>query len=107
MWSFFVTFLAILICPLVVSGISISSWVHALGAALVLSLLNITAKPVLVFLTFPITFLTLGLFLVVINALLLRATSAIVKGFTVRDWWAALWGSLFISVVRMIADWLF
>lgn len=102
MWSFFVTFVAILICPYVVSGITMGSWVNALGAAIVLSLLNITVKPVLVLLTLPVTFITLGLFLFVINMLLLKLTGAIVSGFSVNSWWAALWGALFISAIRLI-----
>jgi putative membrane protein len=104
MFSFIVTFIAILLTPHVVSGIRFDSWKTALITALVLTLLNWTLKPILVILTIPISILTLGAFLLIINALLLWFASKIVGDFHVRGFWAAFWGAMFISVMRLIFD---
>ena len=81
-------------------------WWKFLLVAVVFSLINSYIKPILRILTFPISILTLGLFLLVINALLLMLTGAISDqlnlGFTVRDFWAALLGSIVISIVGWI-----
>ena len=81
-------------------------WWKFLLVAVAFSLINSYIKPILRILTFPISILTLGLFLLVINALLLMLTGAISDqldlGFTVRDFWAALLGSIVISIVGWI-----
>ncbi|MBI3455249.1 MAG: phage holin family protein [Candidatus Rokubacteria bacterium] len=64
--------------------------------------MNAVVRPVLVILTFPLTLLTLGLFLFVLNALCLWLTSAIVKGFEVHGFWAALFGALLVGVVSWL-----
>ncbi|MCX8117623.1 MAG: phage holin family protein [Desulfobacterota bacterium] len=74
----------------------------ALVAAFILGIVNAVLRPVLVFLTLPITLLTFGLFLLVINGLMLWLVSALVKGFHVEGFWAALMGSILISVVSWI-----
>jgi putative membrane protein len=71
----------------------------ALLAGLVLALVNAVARPVLKILTLPLTLLTLGLFLFVLNAFCLWLTSALVPGFEVAGFWPAFWGALLISVV--------
>jgi putative membrane protein len=71
----------------------------ALLAGLVLALVNAVVRPVLKVLTLPLTLLTLGLFLFVLNAFCLWLTSAIVPGFDVQGFWAAFLGALLISVV--------
>ena len=70
--------------------------------AFLLGIVNAIIKPILVFLTFPITILTLGLFLLVINGLMLWLVSALVKGFYVNGFWGAVFGSILISLVSWI-----
>ena len=67
-------------------------------------MVNAVVGPILVLLTLPLTILTLGLFLLVINALMLMLVSAVVKGFEVKDFWTALFASLFIAVLSFFLD---
>jgi putative membrane protein len=76
----------------------------ALMASLVIGLLNIFVRPVLVLLTFPVTFVTVGLFLFVINALMFWAASSMLTGFQVRGFGAALIGSLLYSLLGVVID---
>ncbi len=91
--------LTVFMLPQLVPGISVSSFFVALMVALVLAVINVTLKPVLFLLTLPVTILSLGLFAFVLNALLLMLVSAVVPGFVVGGFFAALVGSLIISVV--------
>ena len=92
--------LAVLVAAYIVPGVRVSSFGGALGAAAVLGLLNLLVKPVLVVLTLPLTFLTLGLFLLVINALVLLLAGAVAPGWIrVRGFGPALLASLIISLV--------
>ncbi|MBI1847148.1 MAG: phage holin family protein [Candidatus Rokubacteria bacterium] len=95
---------AIWIAANVVPGIRVGGMGPTLIAALVLGAINAVVRPVLVFLTFPITLVTLGLFLLVLNAFCLWLTSKLVPGFVVQGFWAALLGSLLISVVSWILN---
>jgi len=70
-----------------------------------LGIVNAILRPVLVFLTFPITLVTLGLFLLVINGLMLWLVSALVKGFYVSGFWGAVLGSILISLVSWVLSW--
>jgi putative membrane protein len=70
--------------------------------AAVLGLLNIFVKPILIFFTFPITLFTLGLFLLVINALIILICSKLVSGFHVSGFWTALWFSILLSLSQAI-----
>lgn len=83
-------------------GIHIDSFVTALILALVLALLNILLKPIMVLLTLPITILTLGLFLLVINAAIIMLASKMVSGFKVDGFWWALLFSILLSVATSI-----
>ena len=94
--------LALLLAAHVVPGIRLESLVSALVAALALGLINAVVRPVLVVLTFPITLLTLGLFLLVLNAFCLWLVSVLVSGFHVAGFWPAFWGALLVSVVSWI-----
>ena len=85
-------------------GVSVASFSSALVAALVIGLLNMLVRPILVLLTIPITLLTLGLFLFVINALMFWAASGLVGGFHVGGFWAALLGSLIYSALGVLID---
>ncbi len=86
------------------SGVVISSFGAAMLAALVMGLLNAVVRPILVVLTLPVTVVTLGLFLFVINALMFWAASGLLAGFAVSGFVAALIGSLLYSVLGMLID---
>jgi putative membrane protein len=83
----------------VLPGITVASFGSALIAALVLGLLNALVKPVLILLTLPITVVTLGLFLLVLNALVFWFAGSILKGFQVNGFWWALIGAIVYSIV--------
>ena len=85
-------------------GVEVKSFVSALVAALVIGLFNVVLRPVLVVLTLPVTLITLGLFLFVINALLFWAAGEVLSGFQVHGFLAALLGSLIYSVLGMVID---
>src|SRR3954464_9374838 len=80
-------------------GVAVSSFGAALIAALVLGLVNAVIRPILVILTLPVTLLTLGLFLFIINALLFWFVAEVVHGFEVTGFGAALLGSILYSVI--------
>ncbi|MES3011927.1 MAG: phage holin family protein [Pseudomonadota bacterium] len=86
------------------SGVQVASFTSALLAAAVIGLFNVVLRPVMVVLTFPVTLITLGLFLFVINALLFWAASGLLAGFQVSGFWAALVGSLIYSVLGVIIE---
>jgi putative membrane protein len=93
---------ALLLVGKIVTGIEISGPVAALGAGLVLGLVNAVVRPILLFLTLPLTLVTLGLFIFALNAFCLLLTSYLVKGFEIQGFWAALWGSILVSVVSWL-----
>lgn len=95
---------ALLFVAYVYSGVEVRSFATAMIAALVIGLLNAVVRPVLVVLTLPVTVLTLGLFLFVINALLFWAAAAVLDGFVVRGFLAALIGSLLYTAIGMVID---
>ena len=84
-----------------VKGFEIQSGKIALWSALVLGLANGLVRPVLVFFTLPLTILTLGLFLIVINAGMLKLAAAIVKGFDIKGFRPALLGSVLLSLLNL------
>lgn len=100
--NWLVTALAVIIAAYLLPGVSVKSFFSALLVALVLGLINAILRPILVILTLPLTVVTLGLFIFVINALLVLLTSAIVPGFDVRNFWWALLFSLIFSIVSFI-----
>lgn len=94
--------LSIYLVAQILPGVHIVSFMTALLVAVVLGFVNVVVKPVLVLFTLPITILTLGLFLVVINALILLLVSAWVPGFTVDGFLTALVASVLISLVSTL-----
>jgi len=82
--------------------VEVSSFGRAMIVAAVLGLLNVFVRPIMIVLTLPITVLTLGLFLLVINALLLMFTGWLIDGFSVENFWWALLAAVIISVVNAI-----
>jgi putative membrane protein len=95
--------LALWLATAIVPGIEARSGATILGAALVLGLINAVVRPVLLVVTFPLTLVSLGLFIFVLNAFCLWLTAALVKGFTVRGFWAALFGAIIVSAVSWTA----
>ncbi|MDX1494154.1 MAG: phage holin family protein [Longimicrobiales bacterium] len=90
----------------IVSGINVQDGKAAIWGALALGLANWLVRPVLVILTLPVTVLTLGLFLLVINALMLMLAAALVDGFEVEDFGSAVVGSLVFAVMNFLVGWL-
>jgi putative membrane protein len=93
---------AIYLVAQIVPGITVDGVLTAVGAGLVLGLINAIVRPILIVLTLPVTLLTLGLFLFVLNAFCLWLTSQLVRGFEVHGRWAALFGALLVSVVSWL-----
>lgn len=97
---------ALLVVAKLVPGIDASSITTLFVMALVLGLLNAVVRPILLILTFPITVVTLGLFILVLNALVFWLAAAFVPGFSVDGFIAALLGALVFSVVSMVTSWI-
>ncbi|HSJ11169.1 MAG TPA: phage holin family protein [Gillisia sp.] len=83
-------------------GVAVASFGTAVIVAIVLALLNLIVKPILVLFTLPVTVLTLGLFLLVINAVIILLVDAFIAGFNVDGFWVALIFSLLLSIVQSI-----
>jgi putative membrane protein len=107
LFSWLVTTVAILIVTQVMRGVQVSSVGVAVVAAAILGILNALVRPILIFLTLPLTIVTFGLFLFVINALLFWLAGAIVPGFRVDSFGSALIGSLIVSVISLIVHSIF
>lgn len=95
---------ALLFVAWLYSGVEVRSFGSAMLAALVIALLNTVVRPVLVVLTLPVTVLTLGLFLFVINALMFWAASGLLDGFFVRGFGAALLGSILYTIFGVVIE---
>lgn len=93
--------LAVWVATALVPGIRFDSWQSLVIAALVLGILNAFVKPLLLLVSLPLLMFTLGLFIIVINALLLLLTDKLVSGFHVSSFWSAVLGSLIISIVSL------
>jgi putative membrane protein len=94
--------LSVIIAQYILPGVYVVDFFTALVVAALLTLLNLTIKPILIFLTIPITILTLGLFLLVLNAFLVLLAAEIIPGFSVDGfWWALLFG-LVLSLINSI-----
>lgn len=94
--------LAVLLLANVLPGIEVEGYVTAIIVALVLSLLNLIVKPVLIILTLPVTIITLGLFLLIINAVIILLADSFIGGFEVGNIWWALIFSLLLSILQSI-----
>jgi len=96
--------LAVLATAYLLPGVDVTDYQTALLTALVLSIANIIIKPLLILFTIPITVMTLGLFLLVINAIIILVTDYFVPGFSVTGFWWALAFSLIMSIFNSITD---
>lgn len=90
-----------------VDGIHVSSATTLILAALLLGVVNAIVKPVAVILTFPITLVTLGLFLLVVNAAMLSLVAALLPGVDIPWFWPAFWASIIVSIVSWIGSAMF
>ena len=99
---FLLSGLAVLLTAYLLPGVSVENYWYALLVALVLSLANVLVKPVLVILTIPITFVTFGLFLLVINAVIILLVDYLIDGFNVDGFWWALAFSLILSLFNSL-----
>lgn len=90
---------ALLAVPYVLHSVRVDSFGAALIAALILGLVNTLVRPVLVVLTLPVTLLTLGLFIFIINGLMFWVVAQLVDGFHVGGFWSAVGGALFYSII--------
>jgi putative membrane protein len=96
--------LAVFLTAYLLDGVDVDGYATALLVALLLSIANAVVKPILIILTIPITILTLGLFLLVINALMILLVDYFVTDFTVTGFWWALSASLILSLFNSIFD---
>ncbi|MBD1259544.1 phage holin family protein [Maribacter polysiphoniae] len=94
--------LAVVILAKVLPGVGVDTYTTAIIVAIVLSLLNFIVKPILVILTLPVTILTLGLFLLIINAIIILLADNLITGFSVDNIWWALLFSLLLSFLQSI-----
>jgi putative membrane protein len=94
---------AVVLAAYLVPGIMVASWQVALIAGLVLGLINLFVKPVLSILTIPINIITLGIFGIILNAILFWAAAYFVSGFSIANFMAALFGSIIVSIVLWLA----
>ena len=93
---------AVFICATVLPGAHVEGFLMAIAVAGVLAILNVLIKPILVILTIPITLVTLGLFLLVINTILVMLASWLIPGFTVDGFWWALVFSVLLSIINSV-----
>ena len=100
-----ITGIAVFLAVMIVPGIEVDSLPTGLIAGLVLTILNLLVRPILFVLTLPLIVLSMGLFLIVVNALLLGLTAYLVSGFSVTGFWPAVGGAIVISFVTMILNW--
>ena len=99
-----ITTVAVLVAAHIIPGIHYDTWQALLVATLVLGLLTAFLRPLLLLLSLPLLLVTLGLFTLVINALLLLLVGSLVQGFHVATFWDAFWGGLIISLVSLLLN---
>ncbi|MGB5597049.1 MAG: phage holin family protein [Crocosphaera sp.] len=100
--TWIITALSLLITAYLIPGIIIKGFVVAAIAALVMGLINAIVKPILLIFTLPLTVLSLGLFLFVVNAISFSLVSYFTPGFEIRTFWDALFGSIILSIVSSV-----
>lgn len=99
-----ITAIALWLAALVVPGMDLQGIGTVLGAALLLGIVNAFVRPLVVLLTLPLTILTLGLFLLVVNAMMLGLVSMLFQGFTLGGFWSAIFGAVFVSFFSWLAS---
>ena len=94
--------IAVIIASYLLPGVAVDSFMTAIIIAVILSVLNATVKPILIILTIPLTVFTLGLFLIVINALIVLMADSLISGFIVDNFWWALIFSVLLSLINAL-----
>jgi len=94
-----ITMVALFITAYIIPGMSIQGLFAGFVAALILGIVNVVVKPIFIVLTLPLTILTMGLFLLVVNGLMLMLSAALVPGFMVAGFWSAVFGAILLSIV--------
>lgn len=105
-YSFLISVLAVYVAAWLLPGVHLNGFWSSVGLTLVLALLNLV-KPILVLFTIPVTILTLGLFLLVIDALIVMLASRLLSGFSVDSFWWAILYSIILSIVSSIFNSIF
>lgn len=100
-----VSALGLWLASMLISGISVTGTGVLLAAGLLLGIVNAFIRPVMIVLTLPFTIITLGLFLFVVNAMMLGLVAWFLDGFAISGFWAALGGSIIISLTSWVASW--
>jgi putative membrane protein len=100
-----IAMLGLFIASALLSGVHIEGTGSVIVAALLLALVNAFVRPVAILLTLPLTIVTLGLFLLVINAAMFGLVAAILDGFSVAGFWSAVFGALIVSITSTVASW--
>ena len=98
--------LSLLAVAYVLPSVRVESFVVAMVAALVLGLINTSIRPLLLLVTLPLNILTLGLFTLVVNALMFWFATSFFEGFRVAGFWSAFWGAIVYSLISSVASWL-
>ena len=98
------TAIAVVVLAKLLSGVEVDGYVSAIIVAVVIAILRFTVKPVLIILTLPVTILTLGLFLLIINGIIILLADYFVGGFSVVNIWWALLFSLLLSIFQSIVN---
>ncbi|MBF0457978.1 MAG: phage holin family protein [Nitrospirae bacterium] len=93
---------SVLVAAYLLPGVRVSGFGSALIVAVVIGILNAVVRPVLIVLTLPLTIFTLGLFILVINAIIVLIAGSVVKGFEVRGFFTAIWFSIILSIAHWI-----
>lgn len=96
------TAVAVVVLAKILPGVSVDGYVSAIIVAVVLAILRLIVKPILVILTLPVTIITLGLFLLIINAIIILMADYLIDGFAVRNIWWALAFSLLLSLLQSV-----
>jgi putative membrane protein len=102
---FFITACGLLLAAYLLEGVHLGGAMSLLFAALVLCAVNAIVRPIMLLLTLPITVVTLGLFLLVLNGAMLGLAALLVPGFVIDSFWTAVFGAIVISMTGMVANW--
>ncbi|MDF9796720.1 putative membrane protein [Catalinimonas alkaloidigena] len=97
---------AVFLAAYLLQGVEVKSFWSAILTAVVLAIVNAVIKPIMIFLTIPVTIITFGLFLLVINALMLMLVDAILPGLKIKNFWWALIFGIVLSIINAILSWI-
>lgn len=106
-YSLLINSVAVFIAAYILDGVEIRNFFTAILVAIVLAIINTFIRPIILFLTLPLTIITLGLFILVINALILMAVDYFLEGFKIRSFWWAVILSIVLSLLNGFLFWIF